>query len=135
MLQDEESAPVSHRTLRQFAALWIVFFLGLAAMAPVGSSRLVVFLVLGLGVGPPGLVRPETIRPVFLAWMGLAFPVGRLVSQALVAGLFYGLVTPVGALFRLFGRDVLRLRRQPARSTYWSSKPPATDVRRYLRQF
>src|SRR5262249_48950115 len=136
LLPDEESAPVSHRTLRQFAGLWIVFFIALAVTAR-GSSllRAAVFAGLALGVGPLGVVRPETIRPIFLAWMGIASPVGRLVSPVLVAGLFYGLLPPVGALFRLFGRDVLRLQRQQARPTYWSSKPGASDVRRYLRQF
>ena len=60
----------SSRTLRQFAAIWIVFFGLLAVWHGFWHERVMVAAVLGVlasTVGPIGLVRPQWIRPVFVA--------------------------------------------------------------------
>jgi hypothetical protein len=126
------------KTLRQFAGLWIAFFGGNAlwqALARGNSSLATVFGVLALTVGPVGLARPEWMRPIYVSWMVLAFPIGWTVSQAITAALFYGLFTPIGLVFRLIGRDPLRRARRPGLETYWSAKPAAADPRRYFQQF
>ena len=76
------------KTLRQFAGLWLVFFGGLALWQgpgarttgaggdPCGS--------LALTVGPLGLIRPEWLRPIYVGWMVLAFPIGWTVSQVML---------------------------------------------------
>ena len=67
--------------------------------------------------------------------MILAFPIGWVVSRLLLAILFYGVVTPMGLVLRLGGRDPLRLARPAARTTYWMAKPGPADLRSYFRQF
>jgi len=127
------------RTLRQFAALWILFFAGLGFWNGFRHDRwLLAFLLLGVAlvVGALGIARPGWIRPVFVGWMVLAFPIGWLTSRILLAGFFYGIFTPLGLLFRLGGRDPLRRRFQGgALATYWSAKAPARDVQAYFHQF
>ena len=127
------------RILRQFAGLWIAFFAGLALWHGLAHERIVaavVCMVMALTVGPIGLVRPAWIRPIYIAWLVLAFPVGWLVSKVLLAALFYGLFTPLALLFRLGGRDALKLRRaSETTSTYWTRRPAPADIHRYFRQF
>lgn len=128
----------SDRTLRQFAGLWIVFFAGLGLWQLLGRQRLAAGLaleILAFAVGPVGLVRPRWLRPVFVGWMVLAFPIGWLVSHLMLAVLYYGIFTPLGLAFRLAGRDALALRPRPDQESYWSPKPAPEDVRRYFRQF
>src|SRR5688572_4348658 len=98
----------SKRMLRQFAALWIVFFGGLAAWhARVDEKAAItaVFAILAVTVGPLGLIAPSAIRPVFVAWTVLAFPIGWTVSRLVLLFLFAAIVTPLGLIFRLRGRD------------------------------
>jgi hypothetical protein len=125
------------RKLRQFAGLWTVFFAGLALWQGYRHHTVAagVCAGLGLGLGPLGLLFPQIMRPIFIGWTVAAFPIGWIVSNVLLAVLFYGLFTPIGLLFRLFGRDALQLRRPERATTYWSPKPMPTDLRRYLRQF
>jgi hypothetical protein len=52
-------------------------------------------------------------------------------TSSLVFILLYGVLTPVGMICRLFGRDPLRLSRKRGTGTYWISRrppgpPPAT---------
>jgi hypothetical protein len=127
----------SQRTLRQFAGLWVAFFCATAAWHALahGETRLGAVLGgLGVAVGTAGLLWPSFIRPVFVAWLAVAFPIGWLVSRVVVV-LLFALFTIVALVFRMRGRDALMLRRRADRTTYWAAKSMPTDVRSYLRQF
>jgi hypothetical protein len=126
------------KLLRQFAALWIAFFGGLALWQVVVRGHGAAGAVLGvlaLTVGPIGLARPEWLRPVYVSWMVLAFPIGWTVSQVVLAVMFYGVFTPIGLLFRVRRRDLLERTRRPGLPSYWTPKPLATDPIRYYCQF
>ena len=128
----------SPRTLRQFAILWMLFVAGLAAwQGSLANRASPAFLLaaLAIGLGLAGLAKPALIRPIFVAWMIAAFPIGWIVSRVLLACLFYGVFLPVGWCFRLRGRDVLNRRHDPGKDTYWSRKTYATDLASYFRQF
>jgi hypothetical protein len=126
------------RMLRQFAAIWIVFFGGMAAWQQFYRGRPVVAMILALAaitIGPLGLASPRAIRPVFVGWMTLVYPIGWIVSRTVLGALFYGLFTPIAVAFRLLGRDELKLKPQPTATSYWVIKPRPNDKGQYLRQF
>ena len=101
-----------------------------------------VFLLLGLwpwafGGGPSvwallvsALVALVTvISPAALAlpnrlWLRFGLLLHRIVSPVVLGIMFYGVVTPVGALMRLAGKDNLRLRRSGRESSYWIERDP-----------
>jgi hypothetical protein len=125
-------------TLRQFAGLWLVFFAGLALWQAAVRRQLIlaaIFAVLALTIGPLGLTRPRSVRPIYVGWMVLAFPIGWTISQIILAVLFFGLFAPVAVAFRLIGRDPLDRTRHPERKSYWVPKPLSADLRRYFKQF
>jgi Saxitoxin biosynthesis operon protein SxtJ len=127
----------SPRMLRQFACLWTLFFAGLGAWHGLahGETRLATVLIaIALTIGPAGMASPAAVRPIFVTWMILAFPIGWLVSRVVLVTLFV-LIIPVALLFRISGRDPLLLRRPPGKSSYWTPKAASRDVRSYLRQF
>jgi hypothetical protein len=128
----------SIRTLRQFAGLWILFFGGLAAWKAFGSDSTTAALVLAAlaaTIGPLGLAYPAAIRPVFVGWMTIAFPIGWVVSHLLLLILFCVFFTPLALVFRVIGRDALSRRPDFAKETYWTAKPVAADPSNYFRQF
>ena len=128
----------TERMLRQFAAIWVVFFGSIAAWQEYHHHRpvlAIVLAVLAMTVGPLGLAWPRTIRPVFIGWMALVYPLGWIVSRIVLGVVFYGMFTPLAWVFRLIGRDVLILKPQPTAATYWRPKPSAADESHYLRQF
>jgi hypothetical protein len=124
--------------LRQFAALWLLFFGGLGLWQALGRDRISLGLALtglALTIGPLGLMKPRLIRPVFVGWMVLTFPISWTLSHVLLGCLFYGLFTPIGLFFRLIGRDSLARRFRPEAASYWAPKPATADVHSYFRQF
>jgi hypothetical protein len=132
----EEAPDVTGRTLRQFAALSLTVFGGLACWQVFVRHHVwpaAILATIAISLGSVGLARPERIRPIYTALMVLTYPIGRVVSLVLLGILFYGVFTPLGLFFRLFGRDALQVRR-PDRLSHWTEKPAVTDIRGYMRQ-
>lgn len=126
----------AEKTLRQFAGIALVLFGGLAVLEAAVRHRPALAIAYGaaaLLIGLPGLVRPMLIKPVFVGWSVVAFPIGWLVSTTMLLTL-YGLVfTPMALVFRMIGRDVLE-RRRPHTASYWKPKQMPRDKRAYFRQ-
>jgi len=56
------------------------------------------------------MIVPRIYAPVAVVWLGFSHVLGTVVSKILLSILFFGLVTPIGVLRRLFGKDSLKLR-------------------------
>ncbi len=135
-LSDPTMRP-SPRLLRQFGGLWLVFFGVLSCWQAFVNHRITLAIVsatLAIVVGSAGLLRPTIVRPIFVTWMILTLPIRWLVSQILLASIYYGVFLPIGLVFRLVGYDPLALKR-PEKDSYWTPKHEPHDIRRYFKQF
>lgn len=133
-----KESPVSNRALRQFAGAWLVVFLVLGAhqyLARGHQQRGLALMVLAAVIGVPGLIKPGAVRWLFEGWMVLAYPIGWLVTQVMLALMFYGVITPVAVLFRLKGRDPLCRKLDAEKTSYWTDKETPQDPRTYFRQY
>ncbi len=81
------------------------------------------------------LMAPRMLRPLYVGLIAVSLPIGYVVSHVLMAAVYFGVVTPIGLIFRLMGRDLLSRRWDPDAPSYWVRRQPAKDVRRYFRQF
>jgi hypothetical protein len=127
----------SRRELRQFAGLCLVFFGGIAAWMYLrhGTGPWPTTLAaLAVGLGIPGLAFPMLLKPVYVGWMAAAFPIGWTVSHVLLGVIFYGIVTPIGLLLRLLGRDPMNRKFDPQAKTYWIEHESAEPAR-YFRMY
>lgn len=98
------------------------------------TAAIVCWVVAGV-CGGLGLTRTSAALPFYWAWMSIAFVLGNIISRLVLAVFFYGMITPMGLVMRLCGRDKLTLRRRTV-DTYWvDAAPPAPDKSRYERQF
>ena len=126
------------KALRQFAAAWLIFFLAFGAHQYWARRHPTVGLALmglAVAVGLLGLAKPSAVRRLFVTWMVVAFPIGWLISLLMLLLMYYGLLTPVAMFFRLRGRDLLRRKPEPQRTTFWMPKETPQDVRSYFRQY
>jgi hypothetical protein len=78
---------------------------------------------------------PAVQRPLYMTWMYAAFPVGWLVSHAILGAIFYGVLTPIGILVRLLSHDPLLRQFDASVDTYWIKHEVRDDLDRYFKQF
>jgi hypothetical protein len=77
------------------------------------------------------LFVPAAARAFHVAWMRLAHALGWINSRILLALIFYLVITPMGLVQRLVGRDALR-RRGSGSASYWI---PRTEPKQSKEQF
>jgi predicted membrane metal-binding protein len=70
------------------------------------------------------LAAPGLLAPLNKLWLRVGLLLNRIISPVALALLFYVVVTPTGALMRMFGKDSLRLRRNDADGSYWIKRDP-----------
>jgi hypothetical protein len=58
----------------------------------------------------PALVAPRILAPAYRAWMKLAEVLAWINTRIILGVVFYGVVTPIGLVMRLLGRDPMRRR-------------------------
>jgi len=127
------------REIRQFALFWLPALCFLVAgwlcyrlAAWPAAAGLV---GCGLLSGVVGVLRPRWMRIVLMGWMWAAYPIGWTVSHLLMASIYYLVVTPIGSIMRLAGRDPLARKFDRNAETYWTPRAENVDPARYFRQF
>lgn len=112
-----------------FGALGGVFLLR-------GKSFYPYFLGLSAAFFLFGLLLPAALGPVQKLWMTLATALGWFMTRAILSVLFFAVVTPVGLIARLVGRDPLSLKFKDGADSYWIPKQKTTPKKSdYERQF
>jgi hypothetical protein len=88
---------------------------------------------LGAYCGLAAVLAPFKVFPVYLLVTALAVPIGLVVGHVVLGLVYFGLMTPLGLVMRMAGRDALRLRK-PNVASYWNRRTPATTAASYYRQ-
>jgi len=76
-------------------------------------------VVPALAIIAAALVAPAVLTPLNRLWTKLGLLMHRVVNPVVMAAIYYGVVTPTGLIVRALGKDLLRLRRDPAAASYW----------------
>lgn len=83
-----------------------------------------------------GAVMPILLKPIHKVWMPIAVVIGWVMTRVILIVLFYLVVTPIGLLARLFGKDFLSRKFDKATGSYWIvRKSTGFDKKSYENQF
>ncbi|MHA1566562.1 MAG: SxtJ family membrane protein, partial [Alphaproteobacteria bacterium] len=80
-------------------------------------------------------ISTKLVKPIYILMQLVMLPVGWVVSHIVMAVFFFVVLTPVGLVFRLFGRDLLCRRYDAAAKTYWRRRRKSDSMKRYFNQF
>jgi saxitoxin biosynthesis operon SxtJ-like protein len=125
--------------LRSFGRTVIIGSLLIAAVLHWGkgwSQAAGVLAVAGVVIGGLGMIGGPIARPGYLLWMGIAFVMGNIVSRVVLAVVYFLVVTPIGIVMKIIGRDRLALAsRTRKRTTHWVDLPRSRTADADERQF
>jgi hypothetical protein len=83
-----------------------------------------------------GLALRQLLRPIYIGWMTLAFALGWINTRVLLGVFFYVVLTPIGLVLRLTGKDLLNERIDRSAATYWKKRDHAAfNPKQCERQF
>ncbi len=135
------------RTLRQFGFIalagfallaviaWyeaLVFSFGLGTARPYVAGGFVVVGVLSLLLS---LIYPRANLGLYLGLTVIAYPIGFVLSYVVMGTLFFLVITPMGLVMRLFGRDPMERRMLHDAESYWVEARTQRPSQSYFKQF
>jgi hypothetical protein len=107
--------------------VWLLWWRGHVPMAlPVAAG------VAAIGALVTALIQPRWFRGFYRGGMTVSFHIGQVIGKVLLTLFFFLVVTPMGLLLRLAGKDLLHLRWNRQDPTWWQ---PAKNSRQFDRMF
>jgi hypothetical protein len=69
-----------------------------------------------------GLAAPAFLKPLYIAWMSFAFVLGWINTRVILGVFFYCVMTPIGLVLRLTGKDLLDEKIDSTAKSYWKKR-------------
>jgi len=100
----------TRKELRHFGLLVGAVFAVMGVWPLVFRSEHLRWWALGLGglLILLGVILPQVLAPIHKGWMWVGHVLGWINTRILLGIVFYGLVTPIGLVFRLMGKGTIR---------------------------
>ena len=107
---------------RSFGIVFSIVFFLIASYPLIHGGELriwsliicLIFLILGS-------INSKILTPLNKLWFKFGVFLGKIVSPIIMGIIFFLVVTPIGLIMRVFGKDVLNLKFDKAKS-YWIEK-------------
>lgn len=115
------AAPLDSKQLRSFGLLFAAFVLLIfAGFFPWLMERPLPQwpFWLAVPVATLALLWPPALKPLFVVWMKFGEVMGRINTFLILGVMFYAMVTPIGWIMRLLGKDPMRRRLDRSAGTY-----------------
>lgn len=138
MLREEiKSIQSSKKDLRKFG---LTVGLALAVLGGfffwLGKGYSIYLLAAGPALIVLGYAAPVILKPLQRGWMTAAVVLGWVMTRIILSILFYLVLTTIGFIGRLSGKQFLELKWDRSQPTYWNYRQPeAFDKTRYEKQF
>ena len=105
--------------LAKFGLLFFIVFL-LIAFWPLlsGETIRIWSLIIGLVFLVLGAINSKILNPLKILWIRLGEKLGRVIAPIIMALVYFIVLTPIGLLMRILGKDLLNLKYSKEKS-YW----------------
>ena len=133
-IAEENAQPGSDRN---FGFVFAAVFTLIALWPLVGghAPRWAALLIAGV-FGLSAIAAPRLLRPFNYVWFRFGLLLHKIVSPIVMGGVFFLCVVPMGVAMRLFGKDLLSLKRRPEVTSYWIVRqPPGPQPETMNKQF
>ena len=82
-------------------------------------------LVVGGALFVLGIAAPKVLAPLNHLWSQLGLLLARITNPIVMGVMYFVALVPFAWVLRAQGKDLLRLRRDPASQSYWIERDPA----------
>jgi hypothetical protein len=129
----------NRKELRKFGIIFLIastlIALLLYLLKGLGIQWMAVIFAVGFVVFLSSVLSLKVTRGIYLGLILLTLPIGLVVSFTLMAIFYFLLLTPIGLIFRLIGRDALGRKFDSTVDSYWVPRQPPDSLDRYFHQF
>ena len=119
---------------RSFGFLFFIVFLAISLWPLISQEDLRLWaLILSLIFLILGILNSKILTPLNKLWIKFGILLGNIDSPVVMGVVFFIVVTPIGLIMRLLGKDLLRVNKNESTFSYWIDREKKTDTMK--RQF
>tara|TARA_B100001250_G_scaffold411494_1_gene440282 strand:+ start:3377 stop:3790 length:414 start_codon:yes stop_codon:yes gene_type:complete len=67
-----------------------------------------------------GIIFPVLLRPIYISWMIFSIVLGWFMTKLILSLIFYLVITPIGLILKIIGKDLLELKKQEVNESFWN---------------
>jgi hypothetical protein len=128
-----------HKELRNFGLIALIasvtISLLLYLLKDLGKQWILVITSTGSVIFLCSLISDELTRIIYITLTLITLPIGWVMSFIVLAIFYFLIITPLGLVFRLTGRDPLHRKFDSRTESYWLRREPPDTIDRYYHQF
>ncbi len=107
---------------RSFGIVFFILFLFIAFYPLTYNDEIRIWsLLISLTFLVLGLINSKILTPLNKVWFKFGIFLGKIISPLIMGFIFFLVVTPIGIIMRLLGKDILNLKYNKNKS-YWIEK-------------
>ena len=108
---------------RSFGIVFFIVFLLIAIYPLINQGEIRIWsLIISFLFLFFGLLNSKILTPLNKLWFRFGLFLGKIISPIIMGVIFFLVVTPIGLLMRLLGKDVINLKLNKKKSSYWIEK-------------
>ena len=105
---------------KSFGILFFIIFLGLGLWPLTKDLSANIYLIfISLLFLILGIINSKILTPINKAWIKLGEILGRLIAPAVMALIYFFILTPISLIVRMFGKDLLGVNFSKKVNSYW----------------
>ena len=107
---------------RSFGIVFFIVFILIAFYPLINQGEVLIWsIVISLFFLILGIANSKILTPLNRIWFKFGLFLGKIISPIIMGIIFFLVVTPIGLIMRLFGKDVINLKFDSNKS-YWIEK-------------
>ncbi len=137
MLEEIKLIKTENKDLRSFGITFGIIFLIIAGFLLYRENEsFQLFIIISSTFIIFGFILPITLKPIYISWMSFAIILGWFMTRFILSLLFYLIVTPIGLITRVLGKDFLELKKEVSNGSYWNQRESSLEKNQnYDKQF
>ena len=118
---------------KSFGILFFIVFFLIAIWPIIDSGPIRIWsIVLSLAFLILGILNSKILSPLKSAWIKLGEVLGKIIAPIVMGFIYFLIITPIGLLMRLIGKDLLDIK-YSKNNSYWIKR--AKNINTMRRQF
>jgi len=116
---------------KNFGIVFFIVFL-LISVWPILDAKEIRYwsLVISLFFLILGVSNSKILTPLNKLWMKFGIYLGSIVAPIVMFVIYFLVITPTGIILRIFNKDILRLKKNSKKSSYWIKKDKSKNSMR-----
>ena len=116
---------------RSFGLLFFFVFLIIAFWPILNSESIRLWaLIISLVFLILGLLNSKILIPLNKGWVKLGEFLGKIIAPIVMFLVFFTILTPIAILLKLFGKDLLKIKKNKLIKSYWINRKNITSMNR-----